>query len=151
MTAGRPTAYHPDFAEKARSACARGATNDDLATLLAVSPRTVDRWIASIPDFSDAVQAGRAAADDAVVSALFARATGAKQTLAKVFLHDGQPITVDYTVTLAPDVRACIFWLRNRRPEAWREDRKAGAATGMTFEVLEEASRLAAEEGYGSQ
>jgi hypothetical protein len=142
MTAGRPTAYDPDFAEQARIACARGATNDDLAVQFAVSPRTVDRWIAAIPDFADAVREGRAAADDAVVSALFARATGARQTLTRVFCHEGQPLTVNYTVTLAPDVRACIFWLRNRRPEAWREKPPAAAIdTGITFAELEEAGR----------
>jgi len=32
-------------------------------------------------------------------------------------------VTANYTVQLPPDVRACIFWLRNRRPEQWRESR----------------------------
>ena len=47
--------------------------------------------------------------------------------MTKVFCHRGQPVTADYTVQLPPDVRACIFWLRNRRPEEWRENRPAVA------------------------
>jgi hypothetical protein len=62
-----------------------------------------------------------------VVSALFARATGMEQKMTKVFCHRGQPVTANYTVRLPPDVRACIFWLRNRRPEQWRENRPLAA------------------------
>jgi hypothetical protein len=58
-----------------------------------------------------------------VVSALFGRATGMEQKMTKVFCHRGQPVTATYTQQLPPDVRACIFWLRNRRPEQWRENR----------------------------
>jgi hypothetical protein len=62
-------------------------------------------------------------ADGAVVSALYARAIGLQHRMTRVFCHNGKPITVDYAVELPPDVRACIFWLRNRRPQHWREDR----------------------------
>src|SRR5262249_6854706 len=84
---------------------------------------TIDNWIASIPDFSDAVRKGREVADGAVVSALYARAIGLQHRMTRVFCHEGKPITVDYAVELPPDVRACMFWLRNRRPQQWREDR----------------------------
>jgi hypothetical protein len=45
-----------------------------------------------------------------------------------------------------PDVRACIFWLRNRQPQEWRENRSAvdEAGPSITWEDLEEASRRAA-------
>jgi hypothetical protein len=88
-----------------------------------VCRRTIDSWIATIPEFSLAIKQGREGANEAVVSALFARATGMEQKMTKVFCHRGQPVTADYTVQLPPDVRACIFWLRNRRPEQWRENR----------------------------
>ena len=58
-----------------------------------------------------------------MVSALFGRATGMEQKMTKVFCYRGQPVTANYTVQLPPDVRACIFWLRNRRPGEWRENR----------------------------
>jgi hypothetical protein len=123
MAGGRPTVYKPDNAEIALKACILGATNETLAERFKVSRRTIDSWIATIPEFSDAVRQGREVADEAVVSALFARATGMEQKMTKVFCHRGQPVTADYTVHLPPDVRACIFWLRNRRPEEWRESR----------------------------
>jgi hypothetical protein len=123
MAGGRPTVYKPDNAEISRHACMLGATNETLAARFGVCRRTIDSWIATIPEFRDAVQQGREVADESVVSALFARATGMEQKMTKVFFHRGQPVTADYTVQLPPDVRACIFWLRNRRPGEWRESR----------------------------
>ena len=123
MAGGRPTTYKPENAEIARNACMIGATNDTLAERFEVCRRTIDNWIAAIPDFSHAVKQGREGADEAVISALFARATGMEQKMTKVFCHRGQPVTANYTVQLPPDVRACFFWLRNRRPEQWRENR----------------------------
>jgi hypothetical protein len=100
-----------------------GATNETLAGRFEVCPRTIDNWIATIPEFSDAVRHGREVADETVISALFARATGMEQKMTKVFCHRGQVVTANYTVQLPPDVRACFFWLRNRRPGQWRENR----------------------------
>lgn len=131
MTVGRPTAYLPEFAQTAHDACIRGATNASLAAQLGVSRSTIDSWIAKRPDFSSAVKTGRAIADNGVVSALYARAVGRTYTATKVLLHDGQPITVEYTVEPPPDVRACIFWLRNRRPAEWREDRPRKPKGGL--------------------
>jgi len=123
MAGGRPTTYRPENADIARLSCMLGATNDTLAERFEVCRRTIDNWIATIPEFSYAVKQGRGVADESVVSALFARATGMEQKMTKVFCYRGQPVTADYTAHLPPDVRACIFWLRNRRPEEWRESR----------------------------
>jgi hypothetical protein len=123
MPGGRPTVYNPENAEIARLACMLGATNETLAERFEVSRRTIDNWIATIPDFGNAIRQGRQVADESVISALFARATGMEQKMTKVFCHRGQPVMADYTVQLPPDVRACFFWLRNRRPWQWRENR----------------------------
>src|SRR3977135_559507 len=112
MAGGRPTTFRPGNAHISRPDLLRG---------------TSANWTATIPDFSNAVQQGRQVADGSVVSALFARATGMEQKMTKVFCHRGQPVTANYTVRLPPDVRACIFWLRNRRPEQWRENRPLAA------------------------
>jgi hypothetical protein len=145
MPGGRPILYKPENADIARLACMLGATNDTLADRFEVSPRAVDNWIAAIPEFGDAVRQGRQVADESVVSALFARATGMERKVTKAFCHKGQPITVSYTVELPPDVRACMFWLRNRRPGQWRENRPLiDERDDLDFRGLEEASQRAA-------
>ena len=60
MSGGRPTVYKPEYAETARFSCILGATNETLAEQFEVSRSTVDRWIAAIPDFRDAVRQGPA-------------------------------------------------------------------------------------------
>jgi len=123
MPAGRPTAYKPENAETARRACLLGATNQDLAERFEVSRTTIDNWLATIPDFSHAVTQGRQVADEAVVAALFARAVGMEHKSTKVFCRNGQPVTAEYMQYFPPDMRACMFWLRNRLPAQWRENR----------------------------
>jgi hypothetical protein len=149
MAGGRPTTYKPENAEIAQQTCMLGATNEAFAERFEVCRRTIDNWIAGIPEFSNAVRQGRQAADEAVISALFARAKGMEQKMTKVFCHRGQPVTTSYTVQLPPDVRACIFWLRNRRPEQWRENRPLGAEADdrdwvSELEAASERVRLAA-------
>ena len=148
MPGGRPTVYKPENAEIARHACMLGATNESLAERFEVCRRTIDNWIATIPEFSDAVRQGRQVADETVISALFARATGMEQKMTKVFCHRGQPIMANYTVQLPPDVRACVFWLRNRRPGQWRENRpladgKDDEEWVSELEAVSERARLA--------
>ena len=66
MPGGRPSVYKPEYAEAARSLCARGAINETLAAQFEVSRSTIDRWIAAIPDFlSEATAAVRRAAPGA--------------------------------------------------------------------------------------
>ena len=151
MPGGRPSVYKPEYAEAARSFCAMGAINETLAAQFEVSRSTIDRWIAAIPDFREAVLQGREAADGAVVSALFARATGMERKMTRVFCHNGQPITVNYTVELPPDVRACMFWLRNRRPQQWREARPlADAGADVDVSERSESGRSVQADGADS-
>src|SRR5262245_56258297 len=123
MPGGRPTVYKPENADIARRACMLGATNEILGERFEVTRRTVDAWIATIPEFGAAVREGRQIADETVVAALYARATGIEPKTIEVGGGAGEPVTTTQTVQVLPDVRACIFWLRNRRPEQWRESR----------------------------
>jgi hypothetical protein len=63
MITGRPTLHRPEYNEQARNHCLLGATNPQLAEVFDVSPRTIDSWIASIPEFGKAVREGRAVAN----------------------------------------------------------------------------------------
>jgi hypothetical protein len=117
---GRPTLYKPEHASRARELCARGATNPDLAGRFGVARSTIGQWIANHPEFAEAVQQGRDIADATAVESLFTRVTGYNHPAEKVFLYRGEPRTATYTAHVPPEIRACIFWLRNRRPEDWR-------------------------------
>jgi hypothetical protein len=122
---GRPTLYKPDHAQQAHDHCLLGATNAELAALFEVAPRTVDNWIANNAEFAQAVREGRAAADARVARCLYERAVGYDRTVERVVWHQGQERVIASTVHYPPSTGACIFWLRNRRPDLWGNRRPA--------------------------
>jgi hypothetical protein len=122
MTAtGRPSDFSPDMCEQAHNYCLLGATNDELAQFFDVSPRTIDRWIAERADFGDAVHSGRVAADARVARGLYVRAIGYDRTIERTAIVAGELKTVTSTIHYPANVQACIFWLRNRRRQTWRD------------------------------
>ena len=118
-TAGQPTLYKPDYCTQAHNYCLLGATNEDLAGFFDVTRRTIDNWIASHADFAAAVRSGRVVADMRVARCLYERAVGWQQTVERTVLHQGAEKVLKNIVNHPPDVRACIFWLRNRRRGSW--------------------------------
>jgi hypothetical protein len=119
-TPGQPTLYKSEYNELAHNYCLLGATNEVLAGFFDVAPRTVDNWIATHPDFADAVRKGRAQADAVVVRALFDRATGFSHKVTRTTLYQGKEHTITNTVSYPPDTQACMFWLRNRQRQYWQ-------------------------------
>ena len=128
---GQPTRYKPEYRELAHNYCLLGATNAELAEFFGVAPRTVDNWIASLPEFAAAVREGKIVADARVARGLYDRAVGYEHTVERTLLHRGEERTVTNTVHYPPDTQACIFWLRNRRRQNWRDrPNEAGDAAG---------------------
>ena len=121
---GRPSLYQPEFAAQAFELCLAGATNRDLADTFEVGHSTIDNWLRKHPEFAQSVKRGRALADGRVAHGLYSRAIGYTYETTRVVLHRGELISVPHTVHKPPDVRACTFWLRNRRPQQWRKGAK---------------------------
>lgn len=118
---GRPSKFQPTFCEQAKKLCRLGATTPELADFFNVAVSTVDKWIAEIPKFSDAVKEAKAIADDFVVRRLFERATGYSHPDTHVSNYQGDVTLTPITKHYAPDTAAAIFWLKNRRSDAWRD------------------------------
>ena len=105
--AGRPTMFKKLFTTQAHEACARlGAADKDLAALFGVDESTINNWKARHAEFLESIKKGKREFDDGTVrNALLKRACG--------YDHEGRHYP--------PDTTACIFWLKNRRPERWRD------------------------------
>jgi hypothetical protein len=97
-----------------------GATNEMLGNFLRVTRRTVDNWIATHPDFAEAVYRGRAVADGVIVRALFERAKGFSHEVTRTTLYRGEEHKITNTASYPPDAQACMFWLRDRQLEYWQ-------------------------------
>ncbi|MBI2740902.1 MAG: hypothetical protein HYX38_30760 [Rhodospirillales bacterium] len=137
MTAmGRPTLYEPEMCEQAHNYCLLGATNDELAAFFHVSPSTIDRWIAGRADFGDAVRQGRVVADARVARSLYDRAVGYDREIERAVVLDGKLKFLTSTVHYPPNVPACIFWLRNRRPDTWGD--RAPSSDNYSYDPVAE-------------
>lgn len=112
---GRPSKYLPAYAKQARALCLLGATNPEIASSLDVSLTTVNRWMVEFPPFRNAIKEGREVADANVADALYRRAIGTKTT--------------------PPDTAAAFIWLKNRRPDKWR-DKPEGSGRMSPEEIV---------------
>lgn len=101
--------------------CRLGATDKELADFFGVSESTLNKWKLDHKAFSESIKSGKLVADSEVADKLFKRATGYQHDALKIMQYEGVPVTVSYTEHYPPDTVACIFWLKNRQPEKWRD------------------------------
>ncbi len=123
---GRPSTYASDYVEQAAKLCALGATDDEMADFFGVHRSTLYRWKLEHPDFCDAIKAGKAIADDRVERSLYQKATGFDYTeeqaiKVKVGQHEEKVEIVEVRRHAPADTTAAIFWMKNRKPEDWRD------------------------------
>jgi len=88
-----------------------GGGESGLCRKLGVSRAELRRCRRAHPELDEVWRANRCEAAERVEAALLRRATGYEEENGKM---------------VPPDVRAAVFWLKNRRPGRWREG--AGAA-----------------------
>ena len=121
MAGGRPTKYKEEYNRIVENLCLLGATNKEIATALGVGLATVEGWIASNDEFSSALKKGRVMADANVGKSLYQRAVGYQHPETKFFQHEGKVIEVETIKHYPPDTAAAFIWLKNRRPQNWKQ------------------------------
>lgn len=142
---GRPSSYKPEYANQALKLCRLGATDKELADFFGVSEQTVNTWKQEHPAFLESLKDGKGLADAEVADKLFKRATGYEHSAVKISATpDGREHITEYTEKYPPDTTAAIFWLKNRRPDLWRdktEQKLTGdiTVTGQTKEQRDAA------------
>ena len=119
--AGRPTRYKAEYAEQAEKLCRLGLIDKELAEFFSVDVATIDRWKKSHPEFCGSLKRGKSPADAEVADRLYQRALGYSHPEDKILQNNGIPVIVPTVKHYAPDTLACIYWLKNRRPDLWRD------------------------------
>ena len=97
-----------------------GLTDEQIAENMGISCSTLYDWKNKYSDISESLKRGKEVVDVLVENALFKRALGYEYK--EVTKEDGVTTKV-VTKHMPPDTTAQIFWLKNRRPDLWR-DRK---------------------------
>ena len=109
--------------ERILGAFSAGADWAMAARLISTSRMTLRRAVEADSPLAERVEDARAQADDVVIHSLYTKATVGK------------------------DTTAMIFWLKNRRPDEWRDRRELN----LTADVKTAAQRMAADIGVSAE
>ena len=99
-----------------------GLTDEQIAHNIGISRKTLADWKNKYGDISDTLKKGKEVVDIQVENALLKRALGYEFVeVTKEMTDSGLEITKEVTKLQAPDTTAAIFWLKNRKPNEWRD------------------------------
>ena len=114
-----------------------GLTDEQIAHNMGISRSTLSEWKNKYPDILDSLKKGKEVVDRQVENALLKRALGYEVTeVTKEYVGDLGRMEVTKRVTkhVAGDTTAQIFWLKNRKPEEWRDKRDIQVAGSLETE-----------------
>lgn len=138
----RPTKYNERFVDEAGILCEElGADDKALARFFKVAKSTITLWKREHPEFAVSIKKGKDSYDSIVVEqSLLKRALGysVKERVRERQIKPGQastdeePLEFEMVVTkettkhIASDPTCCIFWLKNRQSDRWRDKSEVG-------------------------
>jgi transcriptional regulator with XRE-family HTH domain len=128
-----------------------GLTDDQIAHNIGISRSTLSEWKNRFSDIADSLKKGKEVADYEVENALYMKALGFYTEIMKPYkvkkvVYDektGRKLKeyeeIEYAkeeVYVPPDTTAMIFWLKNRKPQVWRDkvenyQTESGEAAGV--------------------
>ena len=99
-----------------------GLIDEQIAKNIGISRSTLSVWKTKYPDISDALKRGKEVVDRQVENALLKRALGYEYKEIKEKEEYGAITEKTTTIKqVIPDTTAQIFWLKNRKPDKWRD------------------------------
>jgi len=102
-----------------------GLSDEQIANNIGIRTSTYYVWLKKHSDISEAIKKGKEVADYEVENAMFKRAIGYEYEETKTYISDSdgkRQKRVEKTVKhIAADTTAQIFWLKNRRPDKWKD------------------------------
>ena len=99
-----------------------GLTDEQIALKMGINVATLYRYKQSYCEICDALKKGKEIVDIQVENALFKRAVGYEYEETKIIISEKDGRRVETVKKqMPPDTTAQIFWLKNRKPEKWRD------------------------------
>lgn len=130
-----------------------GLSNEQIAHNIGINKDTLYEWQKRFSDFSDALKKGKEVVDREVENAMLKRALGYEYdevTQEPVTDKDTgiteMRVTKRVTKQIVPDVTAQIFWLKNRKPEEFRDKRDVELSGSVDLGSIIEKARGRADE-----
>jgi predicted transcriptional regulator len=144
------TKYSPDFPLLAEGLARSGLTDRQIAKKLGISKTAFYEYLKLHPDFADSLKKGKSPVDTEVENALLKRALGYEyeEVMTEYDLagkdKDQKALPAKVRKTrkeIIPDVTAQIFWLKNRRPDKWRDKHDFDFPGGVEFRIISAVPR----------
>lgn len=144
----------PDGLLRVKGWARDGLTDEQIAHNMGCSYSTFRVWLGHYSALSAALQQGKAPVDLEVENALLKRALGFEYVETTTEIHDMPDGTQrkhikKTTKMVVPDTAAAFIWLKNRRPDKWRdkppeavaESDDGGEADPLTAAITAEIER----------
>lgn len=114
-----------------------GLTDEQIALNMGINRRTLNDWKNKYPPISLTLKKGKEVIDREVENALLKRALGYSYTETRVEESEKDGVKTTRTVKeIPPDTTAQIFWLKNRKPNDYRDKRDVEHSGGINIEVV---------------
>lgn len=113
-----------------------GLTDEQIASNAGIATATLYDWKKRYPEISEALKKGKEVVDVQVENALLKRALGYSYEEKKVEVSEEGTKITKIIKEVIPDTTAQIFWLKNRRPDRWRDKQDiehSGQIGGVTI------------------
>ena len=127
---GRPTKYYTHVEPRLieiEGWARDGLIDEQIAHNLGVAYSTFREYKKQFPALAAALKRGKDVVDREVENALLKRALGYEYKEVTEELINGQlQVTKVVTKQVPPDTTAQIFWLKNRKPDVWRDRHEVG-------------------------
>ncbi len=95
-----------------------GLTDEQISSNMGIAPKTLYEWKKKYSEICNTLKKGKEIVDYEVENALLKRALGYEYD--EITYENGEEVK-RVTKQVAPDTTAQIFWLKNRRPDKWRD------------------------------
>lgn len=143
----------PDNLTQIEGWAREGLTREQIAHNIGINVKTLWEWESKYDPISNALKRGMAPVDIEVENMLLKRAMGYTytETTEEVYTYDeidtktGKPKVKEkhvkrVTKEIPPDTTAQIFWLKNRRPDLWRDRHENDVSIkNVSFDALNAA------------
>lgn len=140
---GRPTKYDPKLhVTLARGLARSGMTAAEIAAEMGIAERTLYKWRGEHEEFMQALNEGRELADYVVEDALFQQAKGYRVKEVRKERTPSGERRVELVREVPPDTTACIYWLKNRKPEQWRDRREVDVTADSDARIKETLRKM---------
>ena len=103
-----------------------GLSDEQLAEKMGINVATLYRWKKEHCEICESLKEGKDVADRKIENALYKRACGFEHEEVTTERDEinGKMITKRVTKYYPPDPTSMIFWLKNRKPDEWRDKRE---------------------------